>query len=100
MKIPTGLAIGLFIYVMYRMRVLQNALSAAQSMAPSANEIQPEYDSVADNFMSPMNTYHLIQGTHEEYTEPGPYGVTQTNVISVNGTKIPTFGRNYSKSFI
>jgi len=99
MKIIAALGIGTTVYILYRLKVIDDALSMAQSVAPGRTDAPVEYDSVADNYMSPENVYKLINGTHEQYEEPGQYGVTQTTVRSVNGTKIPTFGYNYSKLF-
>jgi hypothetical protein len=95
MKLAPLLGIGLLWYVLYRARAIQNTASYAMSATPSRTDIPKEYEPISDQIGDPMYLKKLIDGNHEQYEEPGQFGVTQTTVQGINNTKYPTFGQNY-----
>ena len=95
--IPVALLLAL--YIGYRTKIIQDSLTAAQSVVqngPDIPKVQVELDT---QFTDPSTVYRLINGGTETVDTPGAYGVLQRNHIDANGNQMPTYGTNYSKSF-
>lgn len=88
-------------YSLYRARVLQNAVDAAQSVvhANTTSDIPHVQVDVSDQWMDPSTVHRLVHGQTTTFDIPGQFGVTQRNHVTVNDNQMATYGTNYSKSF-
>lgn len=99
-SVVTILGIGILLYIGYRTRTLQNALSAAQTAGPASGSQIPNIQvDVSDQFMDPSMVQRLINQDVKTFDIPGNYGVRQRNHVVVNNNQMATYGSNYSKSF-
>ena len=99
-SVVTIVGITLLLYIGYKSRGLQKAISAAQTAGPPMGSQIPNIQvDVADQFMDPSMVTRLINQKTRTFDIPGNYGVRQRNYVQFNNNQMATYGRNYSKSF-
>lgn len=100
-EVVFAVAVVTIIYIGFKMRAIQNSLSAAQSVAQSqtGSNIPNIQMDLSDNFMDPSQVQRLIDKNVTTFDIPGDYGTRQRNHVGINGNQMATWGTNYSKSF-
>lgn len=92
MDIRAAMAFVTTAIILYRLRMIQNAISTIASASPTRENIPAQYQELTNYFQSPEAVTGLIKGTHTSVDQPGQYGLPYKQVLGINGTKVPVYG--------